>query len=361
MMNAKKRISIVAILLFIISALHYRTAISADHYHDIYRRLYYIPIILSGLWFKRPGGIITALLASLIYLPHVLFQWGHHNTLPLEQYLEIVLYNVIGFLTGDLAHKEWLQKIRYQEAASNLEASYRTLREQTDMIIDFERQLEKTARLSTLGELSASLAHEIRNPLASIRLVSDNLSAEMQVEETGEYLQILKTEVERLNQVVEQYLTMARADRSDQQNVDLNQALTDILQLVRQQAAKQQIELRFEAQEVPRFSGAQVQLKQAFLNLALNAIQAMPDGGLLTISCRRQDEQIRIDFSDSGHGISAEMLDKIFTPFYSTRATGTGLGLAITRRIIESHGGRITALRLADGTCFRISLPLFME
>ncbi len=360
-MSTAKKLTIVAILLAAITALHYQTTISAENYHDIYRRLYYIPIVLGGLWFRLKGGVITALLASLIYLPHVLFQWGHHQELPLEQYLEILLYNVIGFLTGKLAHKEWLQKSRYQEVASNLEASYRTLREQTDMIIEFEQQMEKTARLSTLGELSAGLAHEIRNPLASIRLVADHLSGQAESPEAEEYLQILQTEVERLDQVVEQYLTMARADRADQQLVNINDALTDIVQLVRQQAGKQQVQVRLETDQVPQFSGAQVQLKQAFLNLALNAIQAMPEGGTLAISCGQSDELIQIDFSDTGHGLPPGSLEDIFTPFYSTRATGTGLGLAISRRIVESHGGRIEAIRLDRGSCFRIKLPLFME
>jgi len=360
-MSTTKKMAILAALLAAITALHYQTTINAASYHDIYRRLYYIPIVLGGLWFRLRGGIVTALLTSLIYLPHVLLQWGHHNALPLEQYLEIVLYNVIGFLTGTLAHKEWLQKNRYQEAARNLEASYRTLREQTDMIIEFERQMEKTARLSTLGELSAGLAHEIRNPLASIRLVADNFAGQTASPEGEEYLKILNIEVERLNQVVEQYLAMARTDRSEQQQVNLNHALTDIVQLVRQQAAKQQVRVQLEADQIPLFSGAQVQLKQAFLNLALNAIQAMPDGGILKISCRQLDDMIQIDFSDTGHGLPADHLEKIFIPFFSTRTTGTGLGLAISSRIIESHGGRIEALRLDQGSCFRIRLPLFME
>ncbi len=360
-MTTRNKILTILALLGAITVLHYQTTIHAENYHDIYRRLYYIPIILGGLWFRIRGGVITAGLASLIYLPHVLFQWGHHSILPLEQYLEIILYNVIGFLTGNLAHKEWLQKNRYQEAASNLEASYRTLREQTDMIIEFEHQMEKTARLSTLGELSAGLAHEIRNPLASIRLVADNMSGQGDCPEAKEYMQILNTEVERLNQVVEQYLSMAKADRSEQQQVQLMNALADIVQLVRQQATKQQVNIELEADQIPLIRGTQVQLKQAFLNLALNALQAMPDGGSLVISCTQQDDTVQIDFKDDGHGLPEENLEQLFTPFYSTRKTGTGLGLAISRRIITSHGGQIEAIKLSKGACFRIRLPLFTE
>jgi len=361
-MTARKHISIILILLGIISVLHYETAILFDSYHDIYRRLYYIPIVLGGVWFQLRGGIGVALLTTLIYGPHVLFQWGGHETLLLEQSLEILLYNVIGFLTGLLSHKEWQQKIRYRQAANDLEQSYLKLREQTDILIGLEKQLENTARLSALGELSASLAHEVRNPLASIRLVADNLN--VVVEEgtpESEYLVILTKETGRLNQVVEQYLAMARNDRGDQQNIDLNHALDEIFKLVHQQAIKQHVELVFKPQNIPVFKGAEVQLKQAFLNLALNAIQAMPGGGTLKVSCLHDEGQLIIHFEDNGCGLGDSNPDDMFTPFYSNRPGGTGLGLSITRKIVESHGGWISAENLKQGSLFTINLPLIME
>ncbi|WP_321392666.1 ATP-binding protein [uncultured Desulfuromusa sp.] len=357
-MKPDYRIITIALLIVIISWLHYSTTIHAYHYHDIYRRLYYLPIVLAGLWFRLRGGIGVAVLVSLIYIPHILLQWGQQGNLPLEQYLELVLYNVIGSLTGYLAQKEWQQKTRYQETAQHLEDSYDQLREQTDMLIRSEQQLEKATRLSALGELSASLAHEIRNPLASIRLSSDNLrdSATNNPNET-EYLDILSTEVERLNQVVEHYLSLARNGQTQQQQIDLNQTLEEVLQLISQQATSQNIELIFEKKELPPLNGEQVQLKQAFLNLALNALKAMPDGGILSISSIFDNDHLTIIFADTGHGVAADKLEEIFTPFYSTNSNGTGLGLAITRRIIESHGGRIKAEISTPGMHFCITLP----
>ena len=163
------RLTIIATLLLLVTALHYLTTTQEVNAHDIYRRLYYVPIVLGGVWFALRGGIATSILASLLYMPHVLFHWQHNPTIALEQYLEIVLYNVIGCLTGFLAQRERQQKLRYQKAAETLERSYDTLREQADQIIEIEEQLRRADRLSALGELSAGMAHEIRNPLGSIK------------------------------------------------------------------------------------------------------------------------------------------------------------------------------------------------
>lgn len=355
----KRRLITILLLMAGITALHYSTTVHADHYHDIYRRLYYIPIVLGGLWFGLRGGIATAVGVSLLYAPHVLFQWGHHVNLPLEQYLEMVLYNVIGCLTGFLSGKEQHQRRKYQETARDLEESYAKLHQQTDLLLKTEERIQSAARLATLGELSAGLAHEIRNPLASIRLVSDNLRDLVQdCSDGGEYLDILRKEVDRLNQVVEQYLSMARSQKTHHKDVDVNQAIRDMLLLVRQPALKQNVALDFTEGDIPLIEGEQVQLQQAFLNLALNAIQAMPNGGQLRIVTAVEQGCLQITFTDSGTGLPDDDLEQIFTPFYTTREKGTGLGLAITRRIIESHSGTIHALAAEPaGTTFSIQIP----
>ncbi len=355
----KPRILTIIILIAGITFLHYSTTVHAGHYHDIYRRLYYIPIVLGGLWFGLRGGISVSVAVCLLYAPHVLFQWGYHVEVPLEQYLEMVLYNVIGLLTGFLSGKERHLRQKYQEAAGDLEESYEKLRQQTDLLLKTEERIESATRLATLGELSASLAHEIRNPLASIRLVSDNLRDTLgEASEQSEYLDILYKEVERLNAVVEQYLAMTRSQKSKRKEVDINQALREVLQLVRQPAQKQAVQLDFKAGAIPLIEGEQVQLKQAFLNLALNAIQAMPDGGHLQIETLPESDCLTIKFSDDGPGLQTQDPEQVFTPFYTTRDKGTGLGLAITRRIIEAHSGTIHALPAEPaGTTFFIQIP----
>ena len=353
------RLAIIAGLLLLITALHYLTTTQKVGAHDVYRRLYYVPIVLGGLWFALRGGILTAILASLLYMPHVLFHWQHHPYIALEQYLEIVLYNVIGGLTGFLAQREQQQRIRYQKAAETLENSYQKLREQADQIIEIEEQLRRADRLSALGELSAGMAHEIRNPLGSIRGTAEILRDGVAPDDPKqEFAEILVREVDRLNRVLEDFLRFARPDPVEAGRFVLQHVIGDVLDLTRQQAVRNNVDVAVELGDEIEIPGQGEQVKQAFLNLVLNALQAMPNGGALEVSLRALPQEVQVLFSDSGPGIAPEDRERIFNPFVTTRDSGTGLGLAITQRIIQGHGGRIMLdSRPGEGACFTVCLP----
>jgi signal transduction histidine kinase len=353
------RFAVLVLLILGITALHYLTGIQKAQFHDIYRRLYYIPIVLGGLWFTLRGGLGTAIAVSILFAPHVVFQWGHHPTAEPEQYLEILLYNVIGFLTGFLAERERIQKTHHQKAALRLEESYAKLRDQADLILEIEEQLRRADRLSALGELSAGMAHEIRNPLGSIRGTAEILQDGIDpADKRYEFTRILIKEVDRLNRVVEDFLRFARPAPVERGRLDVNEALREVLTLTRQPALKNGVHTELAAGAVPPLPGDREQLKQAFLNLVLNALQAMPEGGTLTIGTETTDGQLRIRFTDTGQGIPQENLERIFNPFFTTRQEGTGLGLAITHRIVQGHGGRIEVQSvLGEGTTFIVVLP----
>lgn len=354
------RLVVLVALVLVITSLHYLTTTQKVHFHDIYRRLYYIPIVLGGLWFTLRGGLATAIAVSVLFAPHVVFQWGHHPTADPEQYLEILLYNVIGFLTGFLAEKEKTQKVRYQKAAHRLEESYDKLKSQADQILEIEEQLRRADRLSALGQLSAGMAHEIRNPLGSIRGTAEILQEGIDpADRRYEFTCILIKEVDRLNKVVQNFLDFARPSGGDRELVDINRLLAEVLTLTGQPALKNGVTTRLEAGVVPEMEGDGEQLKQAFLNLVLNALQAMPAGGSLTISTALTEGTLEIRFTDTGGGIPRENLDRIFNPFFTTRGEGTGLGLAITHRIIQGHGGRIAVeSRVGAGTTFILTFPV---
>jgi len=353
------RLVILVALTVGVTALHYLTTTERQALHDIYRRLYYIPIVLGGLWFSLRGGVGLALFASLLYLPHIFLHWGHHPGIRIEQYLEIVLYNLIGFMTGFLSDRERRQKERAQDAAKKLEESYAKLRIQADQILDIEEQLRRADRLSALGELSAGMAHEIRNPLGAIRGTAEILQEGFpQDDKRYEFARILVQEVDRLNGVVQDFLTFARPEPPRQEHFQPREVLTEVLHLIQQPARKQRVEIDLRLDDAPPLCGHREQLKQVFLNLVLNALQAMPEGGRLVISSQAADDKIVLRFADSGGGIPPGIQEKIFNPFFTTRHEGTGLGLAITQRIVSGHAGSIEVEETSSqGTVFRVTLP----
>lgn len=355
-----------ALFIVAVSLLHYLTPLHLHYLHDIFQRLYYLPIILAAIWFGLRGGLVCSLAVSVVYAPHVLFQWGGHMILELEKYLEIVLYNIVGGVTGLLSQRERERTEELQKTAVGLEQSYKKLQEQSEQLIAIEKNLRSAEKLSTLGEMAAVLAHEIRNPLGSIRGTAEILRDDYRPGDPKyEFIDIQIKETERLNRVVEEFLRMARPAPTEMVRCRVQDELETVVLLVANDANERRVALVLEppaAEIVVKGDGEK--LRQTFLNIALNALQAMPDGGRLTISTSvyRDEEAGRmceIRFSDSGKGISSESLGKIFEPFYTTRPDGTGLGLSISKKIIESHGGTLQVESVVgQGTIVQIRLPL---
>ncbi len=360
------RISLLMAFVVGISLLHYFTPLNLPMLHDIYQRLYYIPIILAAFWFGLRGGIACAVAVSIVYAPHILFQWGGHITMEMEKYLEIVLYNVVGGITGFLSQKEEARRRELQRTAQGLEESYKKLQAQADKIIEMEGELRKAERLSAIGELSAVLAHEIRNPLGSIKGTAEILKDDFHPgDRKYEFLEILVKESERLNRVVEDFLRMARPQRAVMGDCDVMEELNNVIALVSAEARKRNVRLELTPALLPNMDGDPEKVRQAFLNIILNGLQATEPGGSVTITASHEEAKdnrpgwIDLSFSDTGHGIDADTLERIFEPFYTSKEGGTGLGLAITRKIVESHGGHIDVKsRPGEGTDFRVRLPV---
>ena len=351
------------------SLLHYLTPLRLPMLHDIFQRLYYIPIILAAFWFGFRGGLVSALAVSILYAPHVLFQWGGHLTMDLEKYLEILLYNVVGGITGFLSQKEQARTVQLQETALGLERSYKKLRSQADLIIEIEDQLRRAERLSALGELSAALAHEVRNPLGSIRGSAEILMDDYRPSDSKyEFCEILVKESERLNRVVEDYLRLARPQPAETRSCDIVEELRTIVVLLTADAKRRGLRLEVTSGRLPQVKGDPEKLRQAFLNIILNGLQATPEGGTVTITADHTEAtedktaSVVINFTDSGPGIESDKLDRVFEPFFTTKDGGTGLGLAVTRKIIESHGGQISIIStLGCGANFQVILPATLE
>jgi signal transduction histidine kinase len=239
----------------------------------------------------------------------------------------------------------------------------------------YERMKERD-RLAALGQMAAGLAHEIRNPLGSIKGAAQFLqpssasgqgASPAQAGDTKEFLNIIVEEVNRLNKIVSQFLDYARPYRGDQEPLEITDVLKKTLQrLAKEEASHFEIVTAF-ADRLPPVRADAEQLLQVFLNLSLNALQAMPQGGRLVISTslRRATRRgaaaafLEVRFRDSGVGIPPGDLKNLFIPFFTTKDKGTGLGLPISQRIIENHGGTIEVRsQPGEGATFTVLLPV---
>jgi signal transduction histidine kinase len=255
--------------------------------------------------------------------------------------------------------------MQLQETARGLEDSYRKLQSQADLIIRIEQQLRRVERFSALGEMSAALAHEIRNPLGSIRGTAEILRDDFRPSDGKyEFLEILIKETDRLNRVVEDFLRLAKPVEPDRELFRIDSDLREIVALLHPEARARGVVLALDAPEPVELSGDREKLKQVFLNLLLNALQATDRGGEITVvvGCSNGNGEFRhaqVTVLDNGSGIDPALLPRIFEPFFTTKQGGTGLGLAIAQRIIESHGGTITVeSRAGQGSSFTVTLPL---
>lgn len=226
-----------------------------------------------------------------------------------------------------------------------------------------EEELIRNERLALVGHLAASVAHEINNPLQAV-LGCLGLAQEalLQGREVTEYLQIARKEVRRISRIVNNMSDLYRIPSTEIRPVDVNVLVDEVLELTRKQCRDSHVEVHWRpARNLAPLLAIHDRLKQVCLNLLLNAIAAMPEGGRLEISTSQTiaPPGIRLRFSDTGHGISPEVQSRIFEPFFSTRPHGSGLGLTISRDIITQHGGHIEVESLeGQGATFTLWLPL---
>ena len=223
-------------------------------------------------------------------------------------------------------------------------------------------ELRRSEQLAALGKLVAGVAHEIRNPLAGIRSTIQLWDRMPDTARTKESMEAVVQAVDRLNHILSRLLYFARAGRAERQPVDVNQILVTTFTLLEAQAKDQSVILELDLPSaLPAVFGSVEALREVFLNLATNGLQAMPEGGCLRCRSRYlpQDQMIEVRIADTGPGVSAEDQKHLFEPFFTTRPEGTGLGLALCREIIEQHDGRIDLVtEEGSGAIFRVVLPI---
>ncbi|MCX8038724.1 MAG: GAF domain-containing protein [Candidatus Sumerlaeia bacterium] len=252
--------------------------------------------------------------------------------------------------------------IENAELYRQIEEKNRELRESYEQLRQAQQELVRKEKLALLGEMSATVAHEIRNPLTAIRGFAQRIARKVSDCEgrVCDYCRLIVEEVDRLDRVIKDVLDFARRRSPTLEEGDLNLLIRDTVQLLQEELVQNQITpVPLLDLALPRVMFDPSQIKQVLVNLIQNARQAMGRNGTLTLATERRDRWAVFSVGDTGCGIPPENLEKIWEPFYTTRTHGTGLGLSLVRRIVEDHGGRIEVeSKVGHGTTFRVFLPL---
>jgi two-component system, NtrC family, sensor histidine kinase HydH len=299
---------------------------------EILHRLYYLPIVLSGLLFGFRGGVLAAIVVTCLFLPHWVDWFA--GPVPHNGHLdEVVLFYAFGILIGLLVDRERLE---------------------TQLRQDQEH-------LAVLGEAAATIAHELKNPIITIGAYVQKLLQKTSPEDPNlERLAIIHRECQRIEVMLQDMIHFSRPIKPEFSFVDINQLIQEVLKIIHPRAEQNQIRLSSNLEgDLPSVQGDQTRLTQVLHNLILNAIQASGPEQTVLVRTQRQKGQVVIEVKDLGCGIPPDYQEKVFAPFFSTKKGGSGLGLAISKRIIELHQGRLFFRNnQPQGSIFIISLPL---
>jgi signal transduction histidine kinase len=346
----------------VVTALHYRTPAHLGWGHEVLRRLYYLPILFAAFTDGVRGGITVSVFASVVYFPHAFTSlFAQDPADALVKGLEVLLYNIVAVVAGLLVDRERGERRKQERLAQELS---RALEEQRRI----EAQLIRAGRLGALGELTAGIAHEIKNPLHALQgtaeIIRDALPPDAPERRMAE---LHLAEIDRLSQTAERFLTFARPSPANRRPLDLREVVRRVIALVETRARKDGVATRYASAEgaaAPIVSGDPDQLTQLLLNIALNGVQAMaPQGGGtlgFSIDQQRQGERAYhvLRVANSGPPVPAGQLERIFDPFFTTKDGGTGLGLAISSRIADENDGVLAVRNLPGGAGVEFTLTL---
>src|SRR5665213_2979696 len=325
--------------------------------HNLLHHMNFLPLMLAGMLFGWRGAGVASIFSILIDAPVIANYWRSWPLDAKDQILEISIFSAAGLIAGYLSDRERAQRRKVEHTQRELQTVYTTLRENI-------ASMKKAERLSAAGRLAASLAHEIRNPLASISGATGILRrGTASTEYRNDCLDVIDKESQRLNKLLTGFLNFAKPRVPRMQRTDPNAILASVASLVQQIAEAGNISLR---QEVlasgPEIECDPEQLKQVLLNLLINAIEASPPNASIYIRTAVANDTLAMEVQDQGSGISEKHLDHIFDPFFTTKPKGTGLGLAISSMIVAQHGGSLGFRKNpGSGATFRVELPLIQE
>lgn len=333
--------------------------------HDLHRALFFIPIIYASLLFRVRGSLITSFAFLCIVLPRALLISPYPDPLlrPLV-FVTIAAFTSLLIATQlNRIEKEIRSGAQLREAYQELSKAHKQLKESQDQLIRAEK-------LTLLGEMAASFVHEAKNPMAAALVLAKLLSKEISrdgfsKETTLEHLSEIESALARGSSLIQNVLDFSRKSAPRLELCEINDVIDGALELTAYSAKGQNIKVTRELNSsLPKVMADFDQLQQVYIDLILNAIQAMPEGGRLTIRTGTDGNWFKTEVQDTGYGISPENMRKLFKPFFTTKdkGKGVGLGLFVCSEIIRRHQGRIEVQsKQGKGTTFTVYLPLRLE
>jgi signal transduction histidine kinase len=326
-----------------------------------YYLIYYLPVVSAAMFFSAWATLLWTALASAAYCSFLIPALRVYE-LTAEGATELGIRNLFFFLAAIVVNRfvteNRRQARRYRELAETLAEANRRLEQA-------QAEARRSERLAALGQLSAGLAHEIRNPLGVIKGSAETLNKKLQSSDAvaSELAGYISSEVNRLNTIVTRFLDFARPRPLDLRPQEIAKLVERALTSVQERWPEAKIEVvRDYAADLPVVPVDADLCERVFANLIQNAYEAMPEGGQLHLCARaansNQRRGVQIEVQDSGPGIAPELREQIFNPFFTTKQTGVGLGLSIVSKIVDEHHGSIrVSSEPGQGTCFKVFLP----
>lgn len=320
-----------------------------------------LPVVSAATTLGVGGTIAITVLACLSYLSFLLPVYVDWSQVTMtddgvrELSLRLLFLVVVAFLTYELAQASRRQEQRYRATLEELAAANRSLQEA-------EATIRRSERLAALGQLSAGLAHELRNPLGTIRASAEMLKKRVAAndEVASELAGFISSEVDRMNSLVTRFLEFARPMELRLETCELTEVIDRaIARVERDSGAGRAVIYKNYSPDIRPFPMDAELLERVFYNLVLNAVEASPPGGAVTVKTRPAGEGVEISVIDRGSGIEARHMENIFNPFFTTKPDGVGLGLSIVSKIVDQHGGTMSVESEAGkGSVFRVYLPV---
>jgi len=350
-------VALIAVMLTGLAGLTFAIPAADVSAHNVLHHLNFLPLMFAGMLFGWRGAIYASLFAFVVDLPVVMRHWYEWPLDAKDQIVELAIFSAAGLVAGYLADRERSHRQSLEHTRVELEKVYLELRENIT-------KMKKAERLSAAGQLAASLAHEIRNPLASISGAAGILQRQTaRPEYLQDSLEIIQKESQRLNKLLTGFLNFAKPRSPRLQRTNVNELMLSVQSLVSHAAELNHNTVSYErpAQEAEIDCDPE-QLKQVLLNLVINAIEASPAGSEIRLRTLAREGGTVIEIEDHGSGIPQDAVERIFDPFFTTKPKGTGLGLAISSMIVSQHGGTLSFHdNPRGGTTFRIELPANQE